>query len=162
MIALAACHWLEPGGETAATRITAFLDRIGLPLHIGPVRPDRLIPGMDVQGGVLWIEPFTPLYPGDLLHEAGHIAVTDPAIRATLSDIAEDPAEEMAAIAWSWAAAQAAGIDAATLFHDHGYKGGGSYLVDAFSQGRWVGLPMLIYYGMTDAASYPAMTRWLR
>jgi hypothetical protein len=115
-------------------------------------------------------DPALP-YPGDLLHEAGHIAVTDPALRPTLTEVPSDPAEEMAAIAWSYAAALAAGVDPTLVFHGEGYQGGGGYLVDAMAGDLGPGVPMLHYYGMTaipkhaaelGIPAYPEMTRWLR
>jgi hypothetical protein len=150
-------------------RILAFLDSIGIAAREGEVG-GSLLPGATVRDGVLVYDPALP-WPGDLLHEAGHIAVTDPARRATLSDVPDDPAEEMAAIAWSYAAALAAGVDPALVLHDGGYRGGGGYLLPAMQSATPPGAPMLQYYGMTALAgqaeelgilAYPAMTRWLR
>lgn len=150
-------------------RIVAFLERVGIPVAVEPVT-DSLLPGATVRDGGLVFDPALP-YPGDLLHEAGHIAVTDPALRPTLTEVSSDPAEEMAAIAWSYAAALAAGVDPALVFHDHGYRGGGGYLIPALTSENPVGVPMLQVYGMTGLARnaadlglpvYPAMARWLR
>jgi hypothetical protein len=101
----------------------------------------------------------------------------DPALRETFDSVQSDGGEEMATIAWSYAAAVEIGIDATTLFHEHGYnaggsgKGGGGYLAEAFTAGRYVGTPLLEYWGMAarkDEAEaqgiprYPHMLRWLR
>lgn len=157
--------------------IRAFLERIGIPVVVEPLPEDTCLPAMTVRHGALIVDPDRLGWPGDLLHDAGHIAVMDPALRATLDTVVSDPAEEMATIAWSWAAAVEIGIDAATLFHAHGYKGGGSakggggYLAEAFTSGQYVGTPMLEYWGMAarkDEAEaqgiprYPHMLRWLR
>lgn len=151
--------------------ILAFLDRIGIPVVIAPVAGETALPAMTVTDGALVIDPARLEWPGDLLHEAGHIAVTDPALRPTLSDVSGDPGEEMATIAWSYAAALAAGIDPKLVFHDHGYRGGGGYLADNFANGGYVGTPMLEYWGMAvpqreaaarGLAPYPHMLRWLR
>jgi hypothetical protein len=57
------------------------------------------------------------------------------------------------------------------LFHPAGYKGGASALVQNFTEGRYVGVPLLQAYGMTieprraaslGVAAYPYMLRWLR
>ncbi|CAN5503026.1 hypothetical protein BH10PSE14_BH10PSE14_31880 [soil metagenome] len=155
--------------ETRA--ILAFLDRIGIPVALEQVAGETALPAMTVRDGALVIDPARLAWPGDILHEAGHIAVTDPALRATLSDVSSDPAEEMATIAWSYAAALAAGIDPRLVFHDQGYRGGGGYLADNFANGSYFGTPMLEYWGMAmprrDAeahgpAPYPHMLRWLR
>jgi hypothetical protein len=155
---------------TVAT-IVAFLDRIGIPVIVESVPEDSLLPGATVRRGALVFDPDRLPYPGDLLHEAGHIAVTDPAVRNTLDEIPSDPSEEMSAIAWSYAAALEIGIDLSIVFHDHGYQGGGGYLIPALSGGNGPGVPMLTYFGMTaerhraealGMESYPAMARWLR
>ena len=153
------------------TTIVTFLERIGIPVIVEPVPSDSLLPGATVRRGALVFDPDHLPYPGDLLHEAGHIAVTDPAIRNILDEIPSDPADEMSAIAWSYAAAVEIGIDPAIVFHDDGYRGGGAYLIPALSAGNGPGVPMLAYFGMTAEArragergipAYPAMTRWLR
>jgi hypothetical protein len=157
--------------DPIVAQIVAFLDRIGIPVVIEPVAEASLLPGVTVRYGTLVFDPDHLPYPGDLLHEAGHIAVTDPAIRATLDEIPSDPAEEMTAIAWSYAAAIEIGIDPAVVFHDDGYKGGGAYLIPAFTGGSAPGVPLLDYFGMTaeprraeerGMAPFPAMARWLR
>lgn len=153
------------------TRILAFLDGIGIPVTRGSIEGDSFLPGIEVRDGGLVLDPARAFYPGDLLHEAGHIAVTDPADRPTLCAVRDDPGEEMAAIAWSYAAARAIGIDTQVLFHADGYKGGGAALATAFDQGAGPGAPMLQFYGMTAEAhqaealgrpAYPNMARWLR
>ncbi len=50
-------------------------------------------------GGAVVYDLDQPGRVGDLLHKAGYLAVTDPALRNTLSQIGDDPAEKMAAIA---------------------------------------------------------------
>jgi len=156
--------------EEPIASIVAFLVRIGIAVRAESAEGDTPIPGASIRDGALLFDPALP-YPGDLLHEAGHIAVTDPAWRPTLRVPPKDAAEEMAAIAWSYAAAIAAGIDPALVFHEYGYRGGGKYLIAAMEGGGGPGVPMLQYFGMTasprDAAAlgrapFPQMTRWLR
>jgi hypothetical protein len=80
-------------------------------------------------------------------------------------------AEEMMAIAWSYAACRHLGIDARFVFHDEGYKNGGSHIADNFDEGRYFGVPMLQWTGMAlerkkdeepDLPVYPAMMKWMR
>lgn len=170
--AVCACTWQAAGGgQVTALRIAAFLDRIGIALTTGAITARAFVPGIVIRNGTLLVDPAVPAWPGDLLHEAGHVAVTESAQRPALCDISADPGEEMAAIAWSWAAAQACSVAAGDLFHDAGYRGGGAYLAENFSAGRYIGVPMLAWYGMTadpaaraevDLPAYPAMARWLR
>jgi hypothetical protein len=143
-------------------RIIAFVESVGIAVREGPIDGETFMPGMAVRDGALTVDRRTLRWPGDLLHEAGHIAVTDPASRAGTSCVSPDPGEEMAAIAWSYAAARAMDIDAALVFHDGGYKGGGGWIADAFASGGNVGVPMLVWFGMTTDRTYPAMERWLR
>jgi hypothetical protein len=147
--------------DAAANKIAGFLARIGIPLTLEPAG-DGLLPGLTVRDGGIVADPGRLFYPGDLLHEAGHIAVTDPAYRPTLSEVSDDPGEEMAAIAWSWAAAAELGLDPTLVFHADGYRGGSPAIIENFAAGRWVGVPLLAFWGMTEQAMFPRMIRWLR
>lgn len=152
-------------------KILAFLERIGIPVLFESVEGDTFLPAMTVRRGVLVVDPDRLAWPGDLLHEAGHIAVTDPALRPALDAVSPDPGEEMAAIAWSYAAAVEIGIDAGVVFHPEGYRGAGANIVENFTAGRYFGDPMLHYFGMAamprhaaeqGVPPYPHMMRWLR
>ena len=155
---------------TDLDRILGFLERIGISAVAMALPRDTFLPAIDIHDGALLFDPARLDTPGDLLHEAGHIAVTDPALRPTLSVVSADPAEEMAAMAWSYAAALAAAVDPATVFHAAGYRGGGESLALAYAAGGGPGVPMLAWYGMTrepggpprDAPYFPAVARWLR
>ena len=151
-----------PGPDPITTRIVAFLDDIGIPVVMTPLSERTLLPAMTVKRGTLLVDPARLTYPGDLLHEAGHIAVTDPAVRETLEDVADDQSEELAAICWSYAAAQAIGLDPAIVFHGDGYRGNGAGLAMNFAMGIYLGVHLLVGYGLTTNAAYPAMERWLR
>ena len=162
----------EPAPSEAVTdRIVAFLRAIGLTVRAGEIPGPTFLPGIVVEHGGLLFDPARLRFPCDLLHEAGHLAVVPPERRAaTHRDVGSDPAEEMMAIAWSYAAALHLGIDPALLFH-HEYKGGGPAILAAFAGGRGFGVPMLQWVGLTyDAARarpdggepYPHMRRWLR
>ena len=151
-------------------RILAFLARIGIAVALEPVGEDSFLPAMRLRAGALVVDPERLRWPGDLLHEAGHIAVTDPALRPTLDEASNDPGEEMAAIAWSWAAAIEIGLGPAIVFHAEGYGGGGA-LAENFARGQYVGVPMLAWFGMTaephragedGREPFPKMARWLR
>jgi len=156
--------------ETRA--ILRFLERVGIAVVLEALaEAETFLPAMRVRGGALVVDPARLEWPGDLLHEAGHIAVTDPALRPALDAVSDDPGEEMAAIAWSYAASVEIGLDPAILFHVQGYRGGAQAMIDNFIAGRDVGAPMLAWFGMTaekrraeadGLAPYPAMARWLR
>jgi hypothetical protein len=153
-----------------AGRIASFLQQIGIEVRTVTLGRATPCPGVWVERGVLLVDEAQLAEPGDLLHEAGHIAVCDPAVRAELTVIGDDPGEEMAAIAWSYAAASHLGIDPRAVFHDAGY-GGGGYLVEAFQRAVGPGVPMLAWFGMTPnpkpgaakaPTDFPHMLRWIR
>lgn len=158
--------------DPLVARIVPFLERIDIPVVVEQVPGAALLPGATVRRGALVFDPEHLAWPGDLLHEAGHIAVTDPAARATREDVSADPGEELAAMAWSYAAAIELGIDPEIVFHAGGYHGGGAnYLASYTGGGTGIGVPMLQFYGMSaephqaealGRAAFPAMSRWLR
>lgn len=151
-------------------RILPFLAEIGIAVREDKLPADTFVPGIRIDAGTLVIDRARLSYPGDLLHEAGHIAVVLPAERAHLSNnLHTGPGEEMAAIAWSYAAALHLEIDPAIVFHPHGYKGGAQALRENFQAGRYIGVPLLQWFGLTHERSedparpvYPRMSRWLR
>jgi len=161
----------RPFDEPDTKRILAFLDSIGIKVAAEPLGEGTFLPAMAIRGGLLVVDPDRLRYPGDLLHEAGHIAVTEPALRPALNTVPDDPGEEMAAIAWSWAACRALGLAPEVLFHEEGYRGASRAFIENFTNGRTLGVPMLAWFGMTaepnraaatGLAPYPAMSRWLR
>jgi hypothetical protein len=163
---------IEAGlSDPLTDRIVAFLHEIGLSARAGTIPEATVLPGIVVEHGGLMFDPEKLRFPCDLLHEAGHLAVVPPERRAAVHrDVGSDPAEEMMAIAWSYAAAIHLGIDPALLFH-HEYKGGGPAILAAFAGGSGFGVPMLQWVGLTydaeearaqGAKPYPHMRRWLR
>jgi hypothetical protein len=149
--------------------IVAFLRRIGIPIEVAALANDTFLPGVVVAGGGLRVDPSRLSWPGDLLHEAGHVAVGDPARRD--DRVSDDGGEEMAALAWSYAAAVHLGLDPSVPFHEGGYRGEGKTLAENFSQGGYVGVPLLAMWGLTHephrakatgAPPYPHMLAWRR
>ena len=152
-------------------RMTEFVLGIGLPCRTGDVPERTFMPGVTVDHGSIVFDPAKLTYPGDLLHEAGHLAVMSPERRRSAHWTAgQQAADEMMAIAWSYAAAVHLQIDPAIVFHDGGYRGGSRALLENFAEGRYIGVPMLQWLGMTvdgrtaartGVAPYPAMAKWI-
>lgn len=157
--------------------MTQFVEEIGIPVSFNKVPLQKeFVPGICIENGGLIIDRLSLKYPGDILHEAGHLAVATPDERQKLDGVLEtntdkSAGEEMMAIAWSYAAAIHLKIDPLIVFHDNGYKGGGSFIVNNFSEGRYIGLPMLQWIGLAlDEKNaieqmkppYPAMLKWIR
>lgn len=158
--------------EPVTQTIIQFLRAIGLEIRAGETREDTVLPGVAISQGALVYDEAKLRHPGDLLHEAGHLAMKLPAERAaSIHDTGGDPGEEMAAIAWSYAAAVHLKLPPEVVFHPEGYSGGSAALIENFTAGRNIGVPMLVWHGLTTAARhgrpsvgpvYPAMIRWLR
>ncbi|HKO54780.1 MAG TPA: hypothetical protein VJ276_02810 [Thermoanaerobaculia bacterium] len=144
-------------------QVAAFLRSIGIEVHARRIDHETLVPGVDIfAGGLIYDEPRLAS-PADLLHEGAHIALTPPALRAALNGTIESsPAEEVSAIAWTWAAAMHLGLDPARVFHTEVVSGNGPTLLENFATGHYVGVPMLQRWGLTGAGEYPRMRRWVR
>ena len=162
--------------ESVLEKCLSFLKLIGIPVHLSTIEAHSFLPGLSIENGCIIIDKASLKYPGDILHEAGHIAVVPAGERQSLNASAIEKrenreAEEMMAIAWSYAACIHLEIDPYIVFHDNGYKGGGSYIADNFREKRYFGLPMLQWIGLTadeknapdmQVAPYPHMIKWLR
>lgn len=167
---------MNSGNNEAFEKCIQFIIEIGIQVEFKKTREGTLLPGFEIDKGILYINKDAILYPGDILHEAGHIAVVPANERSTLNaqSIAQRKnrdAEEMMAIAWSYAACVYLDIDAEFVFHESGYKEGGSAIANNFKEGRYIGVPMLQWVGMTfdkkqekepNNPVYPAMLQWLR
>jgi hypothetical protein len=145
--------------------ILDFLDCIGLAVEERPIRPGTFLPGIAVLNGVLIVDRNRLLYPGDLLHEAGHLAVLTAEERKLAGpDLGGNGGHEMAAIAWSYAACVHLDLPLDIVFHPDGYKGDAAWLAQTFANGCYIGLPILEWKGMTSSDGdnpFPSMDRWL-
>ncbi len=153
-----------------------FLSLIGIEVIITERNEAGFLPGLYIEDGKILVDKSSLSYPGDILHEAGHLAVVPYVERSTLSttSIASRPnreAEEMMAIAWSYAACVHLEIDPSFVFHENGYKGGGATIINNFRLKQYFGLPMLQWTGMAvdeknaalrDIKPFPYMIKWMR
>lgn len=144
-----------------------FIQELGIDVVETTLDKPTFLPGVLIHGGALHVDRAKLLYPGDLLHEAGHIAVTLPAERSLLHDnITQDrpdkQGDEMAVLLWTFAACQHLGLPYEVVFHPAGYNGSSQWLMDSFNDRVYVGLPLLVWMGMTRSEQFPLMTYWLR
>lgn len=159
--------------------ILSFLEKKDIPFALENIKKNSFLPGILIQNGTLIIDTALLQFPGDVLHEAGHIAVAPPATRMHLSDPISDNAQldfdaathELMTLAWSYAAAIECGIPPEVVFHPEGYKGQHQSILYSFQTGQYIGLPMLQWLGMAydaqqahlnNAQSFPHMIQWLR
>lgn len=148
-----------------------FLEEIGITLRAGEISADSFLPGVCIENGEVVYDKTRLLYPGDILHEAGHIAVTDSSVRDGISgNVAEvnsgKSAEEQAVLLWTWAAIHKIGITPEVVFHEHGYKNLAGDIIENFQDGEFEGLDLLVWMKMARPANerggFPAMKNWLR
>jgi hypothetical protein len=156
--------------------ITEFLRAIGIEVVEGDVGEDAFLPGIVTRDGRLVVDPDRLTYPGDLLHEAGHLAVVSPGERQRFGAPGGDEGLDMGrvelrAVAWSFAAAVHLGLDSAVVFHDGGYRGHAAGLRATFAAGVYPGASALEEVGLTltgaraveaGVAPYPHLVRWVR
>jgi len=153
-------------------RIAEFLAGIGIVVRTGDVPSETFLPGIVIDRGMLVIDEDRLMYPGDLLHEAGHLALMPPEERAnTGPDPGSDDGFEMAATAWSFEAAIDMKLPLEIVFHDGGYRGNSKAIIENFTQGRYFGVPILAWLELTvdplkpaglGVPPFPKMRRWLR
>lgn len=159
--------------EAIFSKIIDFIRAIGIQIEFCTINSDTFLPGLSIENGILQIDKDKLSYVGDTLHEAGHIALMSVAQRKVLSGTLEGQndaeANEMAVIAWTYAACLEIGIDPVIVFHPDGYKGGSESILENFGQGRYFGVPILQWYGMTNerisesnTLIYPKMNSWIR
>ncbi|MEK6372109.1 MAG: hypothetical protein AABO58_05385 [Acidobacteriota bacterium] len=150
--------------------LTDFVRGVGIPvLAASAVGPTRF-PGMNIQNGCVLVDETRVIHPGNILHEAGHLAVTEPTLRNAPA-VSPSNGQEMATLAWSYAATVHLKLDPALVFYPGSFQNMAESLIENFAQGRYLGLPLLQLFGMTveprnaearQVAPFPHMLRWLR
>jgi len=151
-------------------KLADFVRSIGIEVHACTIDWKSRFPGLDIREGAVLVDESRLIHQGNILHEAGHIAVHDPA-RRSHPKFSPTKGEEMGALAWSYAAALHLGLGAELVFYPGSYTGWATALIENFSEGRYIGVPLLQRYGMAveprvakerGVEPYPHMLRWLR
>lgn len=152
-------------------KIYEFLNSLGIVVIEKKIDEPSFLPGLKIENGCLIVDRHALLYPGDILHEAGHIGVCPKNERAMLNDnvVNNRPGtegEELAAMLWSYAACIHMNINPEIVFHEDGYKGQSEWLLSNYAQKTFIGLPLLAWMGMTskegEVDGFPKMIKWLR
>lgn len=161
--------------QSLTDQIVDFLMRIGIKVAAARIEEETFLPGILIARGEILVDRRKLIYPGDLLHEAGHIAVVPGRLRHFLNgevSVPELDADliEQRAIAWSYAAAVHLGIEPRAVFHAGGYRGQSEQLLTTFGYGVYPGANGLEDFGLTatgaraaalGVAPFPQMLKWM-
>lgn len=154
-------------------QILDFLNSIGINVIEKKLPEVTFLPGLALSAQGIEIDFEKLLYPGDILHEAGHIAVTTSEQRKLIGTN-EMPQEwptqgdEIATMLWSYLAAIHLKLPIEYVFHPNGYKNQSEWLIENYSKGNFIGLPLLEWMGLTsketskESNSIPKIVKWLR
>lgn len=157
-------------------KVETFLQQIGIPIQEKNLPDDCFLPGLELGPGCIYLDPNKLQYPGDVLHEAGHLAVTPSSQRRAVGSAELElpwptQGEELGALLWSYAALKHLDLPPEYVFHPQGYKGNSAWLIENFETGCYIGLPFLEWAGLALSAeraaqagqpAYPQMLKWLR
>ncbi|MDH7448028.1 hypothetical protein [Aquimarina sp. 2201CG14-23] len=157
--------------EDIIQKIFSFLELLPIPTQFSKINTETFLPGIKIDKGVLLVDPDKLVHPGDILHEAGHIAVSRPEERMHLqNNVIENneskSGEELVAMLWSYAAIMDMGLSPEIVFHKEGYKGESEWILDQYRSQNFIGLPLLQWMGLTytdtETLQFPKMKKWLR
>jgi hypothetical protein len=162
--------------NTELDLILSFLKSIGIAVIEKEFVDQTFLPGLTLGPNCIYVDYSRLLYPGDLLHEAGHLAVTTGEQRSNIGITEPDTGwptdgEELGAILWSYAALKQIGIPEEVVFHTNGYKNDSQWLIDNFSNGVYIGLPFLEWIGVAlgkeraekeNKPAFPLVLKWIR
>ncbi|WP_378179107.1 hypothetical protein [Aquimarina sp. SS2-1] len=157
--------------EDIIKKIFQFLESLPIPIQFSEIPTETFLPGIKIEKGTILVDANKLTHPGDILHEAGHIAVSIPEERIHLNNnVTENnttkEGEELAAMLWSYAAILEMGLAAEIVFHPDGYKGESDWILNQYRNQVYIGLPLLQWMGLTyldtEESSFPHMKKWLR
>ncbi|WP_234573647.1 hypothetical protein [Rhodohalobacter sp. 614A] len=155
-------------------RIILFLQEIGIAVKKSRIHEETFLPGIKIERGEMLVDKDQLTYPGDLIHEAGHIALTPKSDRAKLNGNVDEEKNskeslETGAILWSWAALTYLKLDPEIVFHQNGYRGASEWFIENFTSGNYIGLPLLQWMELCKhqdsdegIPEFPHMIKWLR
>ncbi|MNU80675.1 hypothetical protein D3C71_703130 [compost metagenome] len=157
-------------------KIIHFLGEIGISVVETVLPDDCFLPGLALEKNTILMDSNRLKFPGDLLHEAGHLAVTSIEQRSLIGTNEMDPdwpseGDEIAAILWSYAALRHLNIEPEVVFHPNGYKNQSDWLITTLNAENYIGLPLLEWMGLCNSTekakregteAFPQMIKWLR
>jgi hypothetical protein len=91
---------LETFADPLNERLVAFVRGIGFEVRAATVSQMTFLPELEIRDGAILVDEARSHHPGDILHEAGDLAVADPAERdAPLRSCGMNCEPRMAAVA---------------------------------------------------------------
>ena len=162
--------------SSETSRVLQFLNKIGIQIIEKQLDSTTFLPGLSLGSNGIYVDFEKLKYPGDLLHEAGHLAVTDGESRKMIDNNTANrewptPGEEIAAILWSYAALTHLNLEPSFVFHTDGYKGNSEWFISNFTNSNYIGLPFLEWAGLAlsdkraqleNKEAFPVMQKWIR
>lgn len=147
--------------------IVNFLQSINISVIEQELPNDTFLPGLSLYGNSILVDIEKLKHPGDLLHEAGHLAVTEEKIRphigtSKMDDNWPTDGDEIATILWSYAASCFLNLDLEIVFHPNGYKNESEWLIEQFNNKNYIGLPLLKWMSLCNKEEFPKMKKWIR
>lgn len=166
----------EAKNDVIMAKMLTFLKEIGIEIIEKKLDDTTFLPGLSLGPNCIYIDFEKLKYPGDILHEAGHLAVTTSLERSQIGteNMSKDwptQGEEIAAMLWSFAACHHLEFPLDFVFHAGGYKNSSNWMIDNFSSGTYVGLPFLEWAEMAlgsekalqqNQPAFPKMLKWMR
>lgn len=164
-----------------------FLKGIGFNTERGEVTANSFVPNITIKNGEIVYNEEALV--GDMLHEAGHLAILPAKYRSICQanvgrSVAEiwkhaDAAGELEvdspmyraliqasdpeATAWAWAAGKEIGIAEEEIIPDFQYQGTGEEIRSMLSARCYLGINGLRAAGMLDSVkTFPKLTRWVQ
>ena len=89
--------------DPLVTKLATFVQSLGIEVQACPIDWKTQFPGLEIRAGAVLVDESQLIHPGNILHEAGHLAVHDPAKRSH-PKFSPKKGEELGALAWSYAA----------------------------------------------------------
>ncbi len=155
--------------------IVAFTRDIGIPVEVCSLAAEKtFLPGIRIApGGRIRVDPERCHASGDVLHEAGHLAVLTPELRMLADDdvdasLKDVPVEEGSvaywgkgwgegmAMAWSYSALRVLGLPPDAVFCPGGYNRPNGEMpaghIQNLEMGVFYGIKLLSKVGLTDAS----------
>ena len=151
-----------------------FLNEIGIQVIEKQLDDQCFLAGLNLGPNCIYLDRDKLKYPGDILHEAGHIAVIPESDRALLGSDKMDEQllieREIGAILWSFAACVHLGFPLDFVFHPAGYKEESDWLIESFEKKNYIGLPLMVWMGFCHSPEeveqegvppFPHLLKWL-